>query len=47
MNEPYVQLSGGTIKGGTFSKANGPKTMKSMNLTAKGNFFQRVIDENN
>jgi hypothetical protein len=46
-NDPYVHIQGGTIAGGTFSKANAPKTVKSMNLTAKSSFFLRVIDENN
>jgi hypothetical protein len=39
MTEPYMHLSGGTVRGGTFSKAHGPKTIKSMSVTARGNFF--------
>jgi hypothetical protein len=39
MTDQYMHLSGGTVRGGTFSKAHGPKTIKSMSVTAHGNFF--------
>jgi hypothetical protein len=46
-DENFNHLHGGTIKGGTFSKANGPRTIRDITGSAKGSFFQRVMEENN
>jgi hypothetical protein len=45
----YLGIQGGQISGGTFSKAHGPRvqTVKSLQVTGKTSFFQKVTDENN